>query len=595
MNSRFLSKLKTPTICAALLLVVSASAATVHVDDDAAPGGNGSSWATAFNDLQDALAAGADTIWVAEGIYHPVGPNGDRAATFSLRNRLHIYGGFAGNETSLDQRDPAMHPTILSGDLNDDDGDQVLGPWANMSENSYHVVTAAGITQRAHIDGCTIKRGWSWQSSGNNSSGAGMFIDSSAVTVANCTFEGSLAHNGAGLLALKSDLTVTNCRFDGNYALGGRGGGMYVDGDWQNPGVLYPATVRECVFINNIAEVNGSGVGDAGALWCSFDVPMAIEQCTFENNQARWRFASGSSAANAGAVLIFGAGSTIDRCIFRGNRAHVAGALWVGRDTTITNCLFAKNEAFRVSSGAFDYGGYAGAIFAAGGHAEIVNSTFHVNTARSVGGVMQGLIGTATIANSVLWSNTSTEEEATLLDMQLGGDVALRFSCIRGLFVPIPGEDPPDPANFPGCIDIDPIVVDPLGSDGIAGTSDDDLRLSNVSPCIDAGSNSLIPAGIGTDLNGNDRVVDDPATPDTGSGTPPIVDMGAYEFGDIAVCPADLTGAGGAADGIVNVTDLFALLAAWNTNGPGAALAPPTNIVNVSDLFVLLSEWGACN
>jgi hypothetical protein len=57
-----------------------------------------------------------------------------------------------------------------------------------------------------------------------------------------------------------------------------------------------------------------------------------------------------------------------------------------------------------------------------------------------------------------------------------------------------------------------------------------------------------------------------------------------------ATCAADVAGN----DGVVNVSDLFILLAAWNTNGPGASLAAPTNIVDVSDLFVLLSQWGDC-
>ena len=39
-----------------------------------------------------------------------------------------------------------------------------------------------------------------------------------------------------------------------------------------------------------------------------------------------------------------------------------------------------------------------------------------------------------------------------------------------------------------------------------------------------------MPEGITTDLDGNPRFVDDPDTPDTGLGVPPIVDMGAFEI-----------------------------------------------------------------
>jgi hypothetical protein len=65
---------------------------------------------------------------------------------------------------------------------------------------------------------------------------------------------------------------------------------------------------------------------------------------------------------------------------------------------------------------------------------------------------------------------------------------------------------------------------------------------------------------------------------------------------DAPVCTGDLTdnGATNLPDGTVNVSDLFVLLANWNTSGPGANLAAPTNIVNVADLFALLAAWGNC-
>jgi hypothetical protein len=66
------------------------------------------------------------------------------------------------------------------------------------------------------------------------------------------------------------------------------------------------------------------------------------------------------------------------------------------------------------------------------------------------------------------------------------------------------------------------------------------------------------------------------------------------QFVSCPSCPADLTGPGGQPDGQVNVSDLFLLLANWNTAGQGADLAAPTNIVNTADLFVLLAAWGVC-
>src|SRR5207237_586928 len=56
-----------------------------------------------------------------------------------------------------------------------------------------------------------------------------------------------------------------------------------------------------------------------------------------------------------------------------------------------------------------------------------------------------------------------------------------------------------------------------------------DLRLGSCSPAIDSGNNAAVPGGVTTDIAGLPRFFDDPAAPNVGAGTPPIVDMGAYE------------------------------------------------------------------
>lgn len=57
-------------------------------------------------------------------------------------------------------------------------------------------------------------------------------------------------------------------------------------------------------------------------------------------------------------------------------------------------------------------------------------------------------------------------------------------------------------------------------------------------------------------------------------------------------CNHDIANPGGQCpNGVVDVYDLFYLLANWNTDGPGAELEAPTDIVNASDLFNLLASW----
>jgi len=66
-------------------------------------------------------------------------------------------------------------------------------------------------------------------------------------------------------------------------------------------------------------------------------------------------------------------------------------------------------------------------------------------------------------------------------------------------------------------VSIDPLFVDPLGPDGVAGTLDDDLRLSPGSPLINAGDPGFVVEPGATDIAGNPRL----------QGC--RVDMGAYE------------------------------------------------------------------
>jgi hypothetical protein len=123
-----------------------------------------------------------------------------------------------------------------------------------------------------------------------------------------------------------------------------------------------------------------------------------------------------------------------------------------------------------------------------------------------------------------------------------GGTASISYSCVQGVFTAEPGEDPPNPADFPGCTEANPLYADSNGPDNIVGTRDDDLRLLAGSPCIDAADNSKVPADtadadhdgntaerLPVDVVGAVRFGDDPGAPDVGAGTAPIVDMGAYE------------------------------------------------------------------
>jgi len=110
-------------------------------------------WAYACKDLQDVLEnpfiAEKDVIWVAAGTYYPTDTT-DRDASFELVNNVELYGGFAGTETLLEERDIVSNLTMLSGNIGLPEDD---------SDNSYHVVVSAWHDADTRIDGFRITHG----------------------------------------------------------------------------------------------------------------------------------------------------------------------------------------------------------------------------------------------------------------------------------------------------------------------------------------------------------------------------------------------------------------------------------------------------
>ena len=137
-------------LAVALLAAIGSARAggVIYVDREANGFDNGTSWADAFEDLQDALAAASsgDELWVAEGNYYPTA-GADRAVSFQLTEGVALYGGFDGTEAARDEREPAVHTTTLSGDI---------GLQMEESDNSHHVVVGAN---GATLDGFTLAWG----------------------------------------------------------------------------------------------------------------------------------------------------------------------------------------------------------------------------------------------------------------------------------------------------------------------------------------------------------------------------------------------------------------------------------------------------
>ena len=264
------------------------ASAVIYVAQDAPGDNDGSSWTDAYTNLQDALSAAlpTDQVWVAKGTYLA---GTDRSDTFQMREHVSLYGGFAGGETILTQRNWEANLTILSGDINGDDA-----AFINNAENTYRIVTG---TNNAAISGFTV-------------AGA----------------RGDGRHGGGMLNRHCAEMKVDRCRFVHNFASIG-GGICNIGGSVR---------IERCDFVENSAADRGGAIADLS------NSVAAVTGCRFAANHAD----AGS------AIAVIASAPQVVNSVFAGNRAlgaAVGGAIYAGAFAApdIVNCTFARNRASR--------------------------------------------------------------------------------------------------------------------------------------------------------------------------------------------------------------------------------------------------------
>ena len=479
----------------------------VYVDANAASGGDGLAWATAFDDLHDALvlvdSAGGtyDQIWIAEGTYVPENAHatsGDpRNRKFSLPDTvvISIYGGFAGGEASVDESNPALNPTILSGDFNGDD----LPGFLNMGENAYHVVRSELSCPGFGLYGLTIQSGNA--NAESEFDGAGAFLKTlGKFTIANCTFRiNNAVDDGAGLF-LSSSLTgahgeIVNSVFEQNRSDSGTAAGAYLS---LTGFPDLPTFIRDCLF-----ELNTTATGNVAAAYVNTAAAMTMERCEFVNNDG-W---------SRGAVLLGGRDNIIAGCTFEANSGDVGGALSLGESVgyigsnRIESCLFRGNVANGEGAAIIGY---------SIGFTDVINCTFTENLSLQGAGIY-AVESVVNVRNSILWGNTATAG-ADLEVADILANIIVEYSDVEGGYF------------GPGNLDVDPLF-------------DADMGLLPGSPCIDAGDTGEVQTDV--DAAGLPRRVDDPMTADSGTGAVPLPDLGALEYQTLVGSPDSLSTATG--------------------------------------------------
>ena len=216
-------------------------AAILYVNAGATGANTGLSWPDAFTSLQSALALAArcpaiTQVWVAKGTYYPsadefgnTNPSWNvRTRTFSLRNNLALYGGFAGNEPDgfdLTQRNFTANRTVLDGDIQQNavSGDNVYNVIRNVS------VYGQAMNGTAIIDGFTISSGSANMLSSQGyfvfpfSYGGGMFNYLAAPEISNTVFEYNFAQEGGAMANLYSDVVLKKSHINRNSGYLGAG------------------------------------------------------------------------------------------------------------------------------------------------------------------------------------------------------------------------------------------------------------------------------------------------------------------------------------------------------------------------------------
>ncbi|RSK39311.1 T9SS type A sorting domain-containing protein [Mangrovimonas spongiae] len=255
-------------------------------------GGNeiGNSWTNAVPELADALLWASslqDTawettplqIWVAGGTYNPkyspedgvnFGTDQGRENAFLMVANVQLYGGFAGNETSLADRDLSIttNTTVLSGDINGNDALISPAPIAgnpytstSIADNTYHVVMGAGNVGEGIIDGFTITGGNTISNHDPyyingyyfiRSAGGGIYLRGSNLKLKNIIVYGNNADTyGAGIMLLESTPSLLNVNINRN-TCNSQGGGLFINLN------SFPNLTN--VSITNNTATTGSGV-----------------------------------------------------------------------------------------------------------------------------------------------------------------------------------------------------------------------------------------------------------------------------------------------------------------------------------------------
>ncbi|MBW7864850.1 MAG: right-handed parallel beta-helix repeat-containing protein [Candidatus Hydrogenedentes bacterium] len=315
----------------------------VYVNAAVASPGDGSSWAAAFDKIQDGIDAAVlatPPLWVFVA-------GGNYTETLNMPANVEVFGGFLGTESNAAERNLAANPpTVIN------------------ANNAGRAVTF-GAVDNAGLDGVTVTGGKAGSGGGVqfDGSGPGCYLDN--VTVRENTAE----YRGGGVYCLNGTApSLRACNILGNRivpvppAAPDFGGGIACQE--SSPRLL------DCVIAANDGRFGG-GVG------CVLSSPI-LTNCVISANSATIP----AGGAGGGGIFAHNNSSPIlTNCLITGNYAHDwnAGTLFCQGNSkpVLTNCTISGNSSNDGRSG--------GIVVNTGSNPTLVNC------------ILDGLSGTAVI------------------------------------------------------------------------------------------------------------------------------------------------------------------------------------------------------
>ena len=319
------------------------------------------------------------------------------------------------------------------------------------------------------------------------------------------------------------------------------------------------------LWIDKPLEINGSGAGQITLDGDRRSRVMTLGQGANEVSMSHLIITGGTASYNGGGI-----------CVYKGNSLNLTATTIVGN--TAMNCgggIYAYYSSTLTLIGTTlseNLASCGGGVFASNNTMTVINTSLVGNRATSVGG---GIYGSAmTLTNTTITGNAAGDYGGGIYGTSYGTSILVNTIVALNDGNEISGSW----QGSNNVIDVDPgFIRNPSsGSDGLWGTEDDDhgdLRLRQDSPCIDAGDNAAVPADwldldadgdtaepLPVDLDSQPRFWNALNVPDTGAGTAPIVDIGAYEAKGLRLGDADGNGRVTGADFIY-----------WQSNYPMAS------------------------